>query len=160
MGEIKTFLSDKKLTRLEYLRRIGFLILGIVGAYAISLLKFSNKDSNSTFVLLTFLFIGGVLLITIITSRIITEIAIDRQSNKFIVRYVTITTTGNCMKIPLHSMTFKFSKKPAFRNPKKWQLTVFDNSRRAFSIETGNDGFSQTTLEELAQELGNLRVVK
>ncbi len=160
MGEIKAFPSDKKLTRLEYLKRIGYLILGIVGAYVISLLRFSNRDSNSTDVLLTFLIIGGIVLIGIITSRIITEIVIDRQSDKFIVRYVTIIRTRNSMEIPLHSITFKFNKKAAFRNPKKWQLIVFDNSRKAFSIETGNDGFSQATLEELTQELENLKVVK
>ena len=157
--DVKNFYSDKDPTRFEYLKR-SILIVGLIAvAHVIYSLKFSHRNTSTGLQWTFDIIVGSILLVWTLSSEFVTLIRLDFKSRKFVAHYITLFKDDKRLEIPFELLTFEFKKTPTRHQAKKWTLKVLDRKRKVFSIDTDQDGFSQETLNSLAEELKKIHLL-
>ena len=157
LTNVKNFYSDKDLTRFDYLKR-SFLVIGcLAAAHVLYTFKNSHRNTSTTLQWAFDIVVGGGLLIWVLTKEIVTQIKVDHSGKKFIVHYMTIFSDDKKIELPFEFLTFDFNKEPTRHQPKKCTLKIYNRKKKAFLIETNQDGFSGETLENLVEELKRIQ---
>jgi hypothetical protein len=150
---MKTFYPDKEVTKFVYLRKTALVISMILISFFITYLKRPIPNPTS---LITWLGITTIFLIWILSESFYTHISMDDK--RIVFYYFTIFQNKKELIIPLAKMDFTFMKSSSLRQPNCWTLEISKNTKKKLSIETGQSGFSQNTLEEIVQELEKSKI--
>ena len=162
MIEIKTFNSDKDLSRFEFIKRAILFIIIIVVAHFVLQLKYAqrtNPPSEKSQLIFDLICIVAVTIWTF-SSKIVTQFLLDFDNKIFIINYITLIRGDQTIEIDFTSLSFTFKKTPSRANAKKWTLDILQNDKKKLSIGTDDNGFSQETLEELVTQLKEVAISK
>ena len=128
-------------------------MLGIVLAGSLYFeLRYSGRSTPAFSIAFGIITAAGLLIWTL-SSNITKQIELDYSEKTFNVIYHTVLRKNNKLIVPFSQLTYSFDKEPSFRNAKKWTLRIYQLKRKVFQLETNDDGFSQDTVQRLAEHL-------
>lgn len=158
MTENKIFYPDKDLNRFEFAKRILVIYIAIICVHFISMTKYAQWENPPSLAsqITVEAVIAFALTIWVITSKVTKELCIDFEKKKIVISYLTLLRNNKKIEIDFSTLNYVFNKAPNRYNAKRWILEISRNNKKIFSISTGDDGFSQETLQEFANNLKNI----
>jgi len=157
LTEDRTFYSDKNLNRFEFVKRVLIIYIAIIFVHFISIPQYSQRDNPPSQALQIAIEAGVAFALTIwvLNSKITKELCIDFEKKKIVISFLTLKNDKK-IEIDFGALSYAFNKAPNRYNVKKWILEISRGNKKVFSISTGDNGFSQETLEEFVNNLKNI----
>lgn len=152
-ANLQIFYPEKELTRFEFVKRVALIGgLTIVGSF-FCYYRFGHRlDSPVILVVLTLLVLVG-LLVWILGQRIYTQFILDHDSQILKIEFMTLRAQVRHIQIPFNNLRVVYTKEPSRHSPQKWVLKILNKDTKIVEIETGQDGFAKSTLQNLAERI-------
>lgn len=114
-----------------------------------------NKSHSIPFSNGLFFAISTLLTLYVLSRKIYHQIEIDYENDRLKIEYITLFKSNCEYVISFEELEYEY-KKIASRSGGKWNLRIWQNNKKVFSLEEGGYGFEKEKIDLLVEKLKEL----